>query len=347
MRRKMISNATRSMLYCTVVSLFGILGLILEGCGGSSQAEKDNSLVWPSAPDEPRIKYLKTLRGGDDYETGIGSLTRRLTGGSSTGLVSPFDICSDGNGHVWVTDAVQGVLLFDDVRKEVQLLGELSSTPLKDARGIAYGNNKVFVGVSSSGQVVVLTPEGKSLYTIGNKGRFPNPVDVVCDSTRQRILIVDNRLHNVSVFSEKGDSLFTIGRRGTEDSCFNYPQSAAVDNLGNIYVVDAFNFRIEVFDSSGRYLRKFGQQGDRWGMFGRPKGIALDSHRNIYVSDAFFHNFQIFNQQAELLLFVGKFSFGNDGFQDPVSLAIDAKNTLYVTDQLNKRVQVFQLLKGD
>ncbi len=324
-----------------------LLGLGIAGCSGSKQSET-NQFVWPSPPDEPRIKYVRTMLGSDDYVSGLGAVTRALAGGSNgISLSNPFDLCTDGCGRIWVTDASLGVILFDDVKKEVTQLGELSKIPLDDPRGIAYGDNKIFIGVASLGQVVVLTPEGKDLYAIGKRGRFRNPVDVVYDSLKHRVIVVDNKLNNVSVFSEKGDSLFVFGKRGSGDGEFNFPQSAAVDSESNMYIVDSFNFRVEIFDSTGKFLRKFGSEGDAWGMFGRPKGIVLDSYKNIYVTDAFFHNFQVFNQQGELLLFVGKFSAGNDGFQDPVSLAIDQKNTLYVTDQLNKRIQVFQLLRGN
>ena len=331
----------------TLFALF-LLGLGIAGCSGSKQSET-NEFVWPSPPDEARIKYVRTMRGSDDYMSGLGAVTRALAGSSeSISLSNPFDLCTDGRGHVWVTDAAIGVLLFDDVKGEVTQVGELSKIPLDDPRGIAYGNNKIFVGLLSRGQVVVLTPEGKDLYVIGRRGSFQNPVDVVYDSLKHRVIVVDNKLNNVSVFSENGDSLFVFGQRGSGDGEFNFPQSVAVDNESNMYIVDSFNFRVEIFDSTGKFVRKFGSQGDGWGMFGRPKGIVLDSYKNIYVIDAYFHNFQIFNQQGELLLFVGgKFSTGNDGFEDPVSLAIDQKNTLYVTDQLNKRIQVFQLLKGD
>ena len=322
--------------------------LVLTGCSGSKETEKNAQLVWPSPPDEPRIKYVKTMQSGRDYETGLGAITRALAGSSSDiSLASPFDVCTDGNGRVWVTDAMLGIILFDDNKKEVTSLGELSQIPLNNPRGIAYGDNKLFVGLLSIGQVAILAPDGKDLGLIGKRGQFPNPIDVVVDTLKHRVIVVDNKLNIISVFTENGDSLFTFGKRGKGDGELNFPQSAAVDSQSNIYVVDAFNFRVEIFDSTGKYLRKFGSQGDAWGMFGRPKGITLDPHGNIYVADAYFHNFQVFNQKGELLLFVGKFSAGNDGFQDPVSLAMDQKKMLYITDQLNSRVQVFQLLKGD
>lgn len=338
----------RSVIFVQLLILIAAIALALDGCSGAKDATKETSLVWPSPPDEPRIKFIRTMQGEDDYHSGLGALTEALAGKSvNTVLSNPFDVCTDGHGKVWVTDVARGIFLFDDDKQEVKGWGGESRISLNDPRGITYGDGKVFVGVLSQGQIVVLTPEGNDLYAIGRRGQFPSPVDVVFDSVKRRLIVVDNKLHSVSVLTERGDSLFSFGKRGSADGLFNFPQSAAVDSAGNIYVLDSFNFRVEIFDSTGKYLRKFGEQGDAWGMFGRPKGLALDTYGNIYVTDGFFHNLQIFNQQGELLLFVGKFSADNDGFQDPVSLYIDRKNDIYVTDQLNKRVQVFQLLKGN
>jgi len=337
-----------SNILVLIAAFSGILALVAGGCSSSRNAGKDSELVWPSPPDEPRVKYVRTLQSDKDYESGLGAITRALAG-NSTGisLQNPFDVCADGRGHIWVSDASLGLILFDDVKKEMSLVGDSSDVPLKDVRGVACGDTMVFAGLASSGQVVALTRGGRNLYSIGKRGQFTNPVDVVFDSVKHHVIVVDNKLHRVFVYSEKGDSLFSFGGRGSDDGLFNFPESAALDTAGNFYVVDALNFRVEIFDSTGKFLRKFGEHGDAWGMFGHPKGITLDPNGNIYVSDSYFHNIQIFNQQGELLLFIGKNSYANDGFQDPVSLAIDQSKKLYVTDQLNRRVQIFQLLKGD
>ena len=226
-------------------------------------------------------------------------------------------------------------------------MGEKSVIDLKDPRGIGCGHGKVFIGLAGSGKIAVLDEEGKYLQVIGREGQFPNPVDVVCDTNRNRLYIVDNRLHQVLVYSETGDSLFTIGKRGTGEGEFNFPESAAVDSAGNVYVVDSFNYRIEIFDQSGKFLRMFGKQGDAYGTFARPKGIALDSYGNIYVLDGIHNNYQVFNNAGEMLMFVGRYSPGNDGFENPVSIAIDHNNKIFVTDNLNGRLQVFQLLSGN
>ncbi len=321
-----------------------LLSLIIAGCSGS----KETGLVWPDPPDEPRIAFVRSISGEADFRGAVGDVVTGLAGEQTiVNLSRPFDVCDAGNGRIYVTDVSQGIFLIDLKKDDIRILGEQSTVELKNPRGVAYARGNVFVALASTGQIAVLDDEGRFVRAIGAPEQFPGPVDVVCDTVRGRLIIVDNKLHNVFVYSLAGDSLFALGKRGEGDGEFNFPQSAAVDTAGNIYVVDAFNFRVEIFDRSGKFLRKFGSQGDAFGMFNRPKGIALDSHDNIYVLDAMHQNYQVFNQAGELLMFVGKYSPGNDGFINPVSIAIDRENTIYVTDQLNSRLQVFRLLKGN
>jgi len=330
-------------------SLVAAAGLMLAGCGGSQQAVQDGAdlTVWPQPPDEPRIRYLASLRGENDFSSGFGDVLKALGGEQAgIGLARPFDVCTDDHGCIYVTDLTAGVVVFDTVGRDVRMFGEKSPVSLNSPRGIVHNAGLIYVVVQDLGQVVVLTREGSFVRTIGARFAFPGPVDLACDPSTGRLYVVDNKLHAVCVYSLAGDSLMTFGGRGEGDGQFNYPQSATVDAQGRLYVVDGFNYRVQVFDSTGAYLRQFGKQGNVWGMFSRPKGIALDTFGNIYVLDANHDNFQVFNQNGELLLFVGRFSHENDGFENPVSIHIDAGNRIYVADQLNKRIQIFQLLRG-
>ena len=346
MRKEKDLNKSFSILFSTCVGI--AITVLMIGCGGAKETSKEIRMVWPEPPDTPRVSYVSTYRGENDFSAGIGGVVSALAGKSAIVKLSrPFDVCIADEGKFYVTDAMNGVILFDTKNKEAKPLGEKSVVDLKDPRGIAYAHGKIYVGLAGSGKIAVLDGEGQFVRTIGKDGSFPNPVDVVADTARDRIYIVDNKLHQVLVYSEGGDSLFVIGQRGAGEGEFNVPLSAAVDTAGNLYVVDSFNFRIEVFDSSGKYVRSFGKQGDAYGTFARPKGISLDSFGNVYVVDGLHNNFQIFNNAGEMLMFVGRYSPGNDGFENPVSIAIDRNNTIYVTDNLNARVQVFQLLKGN
>ncbi len=329
-----------------IPKLLVVLGSFLAGCGTGKQVDAD--IVWPSPPDEPRIRYVQSYYNEDQYKSGFSKITESIAGKEGrVQLQRPFDVCVDSAGDVIVSDIESGIVVFDEVNKEVRVLGEKSSLELKRTLGIACSNEAIFVGLAGIGQVVALSFDGIVIRTYGRPGQFPNPVDVAYDWKGKRVVIVDNKIHQVTVYSETGDSLLAIGTRGEGDGEFNFPQSVAVDTAGNFYVVDAMNFRVQEFDSRGKFLRKFGEQGSIFGTFSRPKGIALDSYGNIYIADAVHNNFQIFNNAFELLLFVGRYSTSGDnlGFENPIGMYIDTRDRIYVADQLNNRIQVFQLLK--
>jgi DNA-binding beta-propeller fold protein YncE len=321
----------------------------LAGCGGAKQAQSEIRYVWPELPDSPRVAYVQTFRGEKDFGGGLSGLVGDIAGSDKTDIMlgRPFDICIADNGRFYITDAAIGVMMYDTKERKAEMIGEKSPIALDDPRGIAYHNGQLFIGLAKAKKVVVLDDEGNLLRVIGREGRFPNPVDIVLDTLRNRVYIVDIKLDQIACFNEAGDSLFTVGKIGLDAGRLNFPQAAAVDKNGFLYVADGFNYRVQVFDSTGAYVRQFGRQGDVFGTFSRMKGIALDSYGNIYVLDAMHQNFQIFNNAGEMLMFVGKYSVKNDGFINPVSIAIDKQNRIYVTDGLNSRVQVFQLLKGD
>jgi hypothetical protein len=203
------------MKYVLAFIAFALTTLLSGGCSGS----KEQVLVWPDPPDEARVQYVRTLRGEEDFRGAMGKALSEVAGEQNViHLSRPYDVCVAGGGRVYVTDVSQGVFLFDLEKGEVEVLGEKSSIDLRNPRGIAYGKGNVFLSLPDLGQVLVLDDEGKDLRTIGARGQFTGLVDVVCDTARNRLILVDNKLHNVLVYSMAGDSLFELGTRGEGDS---------------------------------------------------------------------------------------------------------------------------------
>ena len=66
---------------------------------------------------------------------------------------------------------------------------------------------------------------------------------------------------------------------------FVTPRDVAIDNNGNVYVADSYNWRIQKFSSSGAFITKWGSSGWGDGQLDSPSGIAVDSDRNVYVAD--------------------------------------------------------------
>jgi hypothetical protein len=76
-----------------------------------------------------------------------------------------------------------------------------------------------------------------------------------------------------------------IGRETDENYMFYQAGSIAVDNQGNIYIVDSGNQRIQKYDKDGNYLQTIGRKGQGPGEFMSPYDIVLDEKGYIYVSD--------------------------------------------------------------
>jgi sugar lactone lactonase YvrE len=67
---------------------------------------------------------------------------------------------------------------------------------------------------------------------------------------------------------------------------FYMPSDIAVDEEGNVYVLDSGNHRIQKFDPEGNYLASFGRHGQGPGEFQYPQSIDIDNEGNIYVADS-------------------------------------------------------------
>jgi len=80
----------------------------------------------------------------------------------------------------------------------------------------------------------------------------------------------------------------TIGELETEDEniAFHIPSDIAVDDQGNIYVLDAGNHRIQKFDPEGKYLATFGRRGQGPAEFYLPSSLVLNHQGYMYISDS-------------------------------------------------------------
>jgi glucose/arabinose dehydrogenase/sugar lactone lactonase YvrE len=137
------------------------------------------------------------------------------------------------------------------------------------------------------------------------------------------------------------------------DSRFNAPEGIAVDQQGNVYVVDTGNDRIQKFSANGSFIGELGRHGVRNGTFKNPEGIALDQQGNIYVVDTgnnriqkfsgnFSGNFSANSPNGTYLAQWGKHGVEPDSrFNAPEGIAVDRRGNIYVVDTGNNRIQKF------
>ena len=67
------------------------------------------------------------------------------------------------------------------------------------------------------------------------------------DDGSGRVYVTDPEGHQVLIFNMIGEYLGRFGRFGTDSQSFDLPTGIAVDNDGNVYVVDTSNNRVQKF----------------------------------------------------------------------------------------------------
>lgn len=220
---------------------------------------------------------------------------RLITGFGKERFGSPVGVAWVGR-RLFVTDAV---------RHEVIELGpsgafqqRFGDDQLTWPVGIAYVSKRdqLYVVDGRSHRLVVFTPSGELVKTIGRRGpalgEFNFPTHIACAS--DRLLVADSGNFRVQLMDLDGNGIRTIGQKGDGAGDLSLPKGVAFDNEGHVYVVDAHFENIQVFNDSGQLLMAFGQEGREPGRFSLPAGLAIGPDDRIWVADSGNRRLQVF-----------------------------------------------------
>lgn len=329
--------------------------LSLTNCAGLSDKQfvwqdQDISLFWPAPPDQPRIRYLRSLSGPEDFKGSDkeSAVLNWLFGQQQKEFpfVTPFSVAVSNAGVVWIVDSSTAMLYrYDSVRHRVDYYESFSAENLSTPSGVVVDDQRqrVFVADAEKRQVFVIDFEGEYLGSRVPEEGFGRPSGMTIDPAG-RLLVTDAEKGKVYIFNPDGSLATTLQSRLSENGRFNRPISVAVGPGGEFLILDAFAFQVEVQDAQGRLLRTIGGLGDAAGYFARPKGLAVDGEGHVFVSDAAFDNIQVFDLDGNLLMHWGGPGNGAGQFNLPAGLFVDSGGRLFVADSYNHRIQVFQLL---
>jgi len=142
----------------------------------------------------------------------------------------------------------------------------------------------------------------------------------------------------VELFNASGvsQSLWTTFNGGTT---FGQPNGVAVDNSGNVYVVDGLLNQVIVLDPTGTYQTS-------WGGFAAPEGIAVyptsSSPASVFVADTDNAQVEVYSPTGSLLAQWGSWTGGTvTQFSQPSAVALDGSGNIYVADSGNGLVDIF------
>ncbi|MDO9095012.1 MAG: 6-bladed beta-propeller [Rubrivivax sp.] len=332
-----------------VISL--LLPLLLAACASAPVAPPPGPpLVWPAAPDAPRVQFVRTIVRAEDLDIRKGLMQRLsevLFGANDQRLVRPMAV-ADAGGVLYVADpGVRGVHRFDRQAGHYEIVRRADGLALPSPVGLALGGGgEVYVADSSLRKVFVLAHGASAVTELPLQAELRQPTGLAFDSATGRLFVADTAAHQVLVFERDGRLATRLGRRGEGAGEFNFPTLLWRDAAGLLYVTDALNFRVQVFDAAGRFVSQFGRLGNGSGDLARHKGVATDSRGHIYVVDGLLHALQIFDSRGRLLLGLGAQGSEPGEFWLPAGIFITADDTIYVADAYNRRVQVFRYIGG-
>ena len=190
-----------------------------------------------------------------------------------------------------------------------------------------------------------------------------NPCDIALDK-KGNLYIADADNHRVCKVTKEG-IIITIAGTGkagfsgdngpANKAELHNPISVALDNLGNIYVLDNGNFVVRKIDTKGIITTiagdgDVGYDGDGGlainATFNYPSDIAVDAIGNLYIAD--YGNFRVRKVKDGIITTVagkGTFGYTGDGGQataallEPSGIALDDQNNLYISDFNNNIIR--------
>jgi len=218
----------------------------------------------------------------------------------------PFDIVSDKNGNLYISDCYSY-----QIRKI-------------DSNGLV----STLAGTGSSGQV---DGDALSAQLLGPKGMFidNNSNIFFIDKNMIRKLTVDGKVETLAGTYNPG---FANGEN--LQSSFNTPQHITMDSKGNIYITDSGNYVIRKISTDGM-VTTFAGTGQKGSLDGdvntaqfstNLKSIVCDDKDNLYVIDSgLVRKIDIYGTVSTV------YNFNPDvGLYSPSALTIDSGNNLYV-----------------
>ncbi len=167
--------------------------------------------------------------------------------------------------------------------------------------GIAYHHDAFYVVDTERHQLAVLSPEGRLIRLLGERGiepgqlNYPTFITVSRDGT---IYVTDTMNFRVQMLNAQGEWLGQYGTPGVGPGQLNRPKGVAVDTSGRVYIIDSSFDNVQIFDANGQFLLHFGVTGHLGGELMMPTDIAI-SMPWIYVSDTMNNRIQCFRMLYE------------------------------------------------
>ncbi|HEY5652956.1 MAG TPA: hypothetical protein VIR63_01130 [Pontiella sp.] len=314
----------------TVFSNFICMALLLgTGCQ-TTEKQTRKAILYPPAPSAPRLQYLTSYSVPSDLLPAPNAFKTFVLGAQppiGSPIVKPYGLTVH-KSKLYVCDTTfPQVHVLDMENHTWEYFKPKNQGKLNKVIGIAIDADGIkYIADPVRGSVVIYSPEGEFITSIGKKGEM-KPVGVAVSD--EQIHIVDVAEKKVHVYNKhSNERLFSIPQNLSDrKQQLVAPTNITLDNENNIYVSDIGDCNIKKFSSDGTYLKTIGSLGRASGQFVRNKGIAVDKNLNLYAVDAATQLVQIFNPEGRLLFYFGEPGGSPVPLTLPAGITIDYNNT--------------------
>jgi sugar lactone lactonase YvrE len=149
------------------------------------------------------------------------------------------------------------------------------------------GNGDLYVGESTTGQVVGYDRKLKPKVKIGSYGEAPgqfiNIVGIALDD--KHIYVASEDGYGVQVFSRQGRLVRFWGNHEAGLENVSLPASIAVDDRGRVILIDTLRQEIKYYDPEGRLMELLGGLGREPGEVAYPSDISIDRKGRLCIAD--------------------------------------------------------------
>ena len=165
---------------------------------------------------------------------------------------------------------------------------------------------------------------------------------LVSDFGNDRVVFLNEKKGIYKVLGEKG-----VGQQKLSEVKWLGPNGMALDEKGNLFIVDTGNCRINYTDIDGNFLFGFGSRGRKAGQLLMPTGIAYhQKEKRVYVCDRGNDRISVFDNHGNFIKHIDRFLFKPRGivfhpFNEETIVIVDAKDVYLFDKKRNKHKSIF------
>ena len=283
--------------------LVGISGCFDDGSPVLSVKRESN---WLMPPDGPRVPAPRGMTVTRDNEYLVLDNVGRVLAFDQNGdlqrqwwmpqysVGKPEGICKLKDGRVAVADThYHRVVLFDQDGQVTSTFGQFGSEPGEFVYPVKVTQDPdEYLYVCEYGRndrVQKFRPDGTFVLQFGGPGtepgQFQRPSGIVWYN--HKLYVVDAFNNRIQVFKDDGTFVAILGD-SDKIAEVHYPYDIAVDQNGDLFVVEYGAGRVSKFSRGGQLLGRYGKSGSGQSeaQFSTPWGLAIDRRRDrLYVCD--------------------------------------------------------------